>query len=391
MSDQLLFFSKHSVTRVEMLHFAAQKSGKVPLINSQIKPEGESDVAVFNHPEFDNHEQVVFCSDQQTGLRAIIAVHSTRLGPAVGGCRLWNYASDEEAIADVLRLSRGMTYKNAMAGLPLGGGKSVIIGDAKTIKSEALFQAFGRMLHRLSGSYYSAEDVNITTGDIMQVHKVTPYVAGLEGKSGNPGPFTAIGTYQGIKAAAMHKFGTADLAGKTIAVQGLGSVGFYLCEHLHKEGAKLIVTDINQAAVDRAVTQFGATAVGLHGIYEVEADIYAPCALGATLNDDTIGLLKAKVVAGCANNQLKQARHGEMLRQRGILYAPDYVINAGGIINVACEMRPQGYNADESTAKVNQIYQTLLNIFQRADAEDKPTSEIADVMAQEIISRGQQQ
>jgi len=345
-------------------------------------------VAVFNHPEFDHHEQVVFCDDKTTGLKAIIAVHSTALGPAVGGCRMWDYASDEAALVDVLRLSRGMTYKNAMAGLPLGGGKSVIIGDAKKIKSEQLFRAFGRFVHNLGGSYYSAEDVNITTGDIMQVYKETPYVAGLEGKSGNPGPFTALGTYRGVKAAAKHKFGSDDLSALTIAVQGLGSVGFGLCEYLHKEGAKLIVTDINPDSVNRAVTQFGATAVGLDDIYSVDADIYAPCALGATLNDDTIPQLKAKVIAGCANNQLKEARHGEVLRQKGILYAPDYVINAGGIINVAFEMRPQGYNAAESTAKVNEIYNTLLNIFQRADAEGKPTSAVADLMAQEIIAKG---
>ena len=345
-------------------------------------------MAVFNHPEFDNHEQVVFCSDAETGLKAIIAVHSTALGPAVGGCRLWDYVSDDAAIVDVLRLSRGMTYKNAMAGLPLGGGKSVIIGDAKKIKSEQLFRAFGRMVHRLSGSYYSAEDVNITTGDIMIVNKETPFVAGLEGKSGNPAPFTALGTYRGIKAAALHKFGTDDLRGKTVAIQGLGSVGFYLCEHLHQDGAKLIVTDINQDAVQRAVNQFGAIAVGLDDIYAADADIYAPCALGATLNDDTIPQLKAVIVAGCANNQLKEARHGDILRQKGILYAPDYVINAGGIINVAFEMRAEGYNADESTAKVNAIYDTLLNIFQRADAEQQATSKVADLMAQEIISRG---
>lgn len=345
-------------------------------------------MAVFNHSEFDNHEQLVFCSDAETGLKAIIAVHSTALGPAVGGCRLWNYESDEAAVNDVLRLSRGMTYKNAMAGLPLGGGKSVIIGDAKTIKSEALFRAFGRMVHRLSGSYYSAEDVNITTGDIMTVNKETPYVAGLEGKSGNPAPFTALGTYRGIKAAALHKYGSDNLAGKTVAVQGLGSVGFYLCEHLHKEGARLIVTDINQDAVKRAEEQFGATAVGLNDIYAVAADIYAPCALGATINDDTLPQLKVSIVAGCANNQLKEARHGDLLRQKGILYAPDYVINAGGIINVAFEMRPQGYNADESTTKVMAIYDTLLNIFRRADAEQQSTSVVADLMAQEIIRNG---
>ena len=345
-------------------------------------------MAVFNHSEFDSHEQVVFCADAETGLRAIIAVHSTALGPAVGGCRLWNYASDEAALNDVLRLSRGMTYKNAMAGLPLGGGKSVIIGDAKKIKSEALFRAFGRMVHRLSGSYYSAEDVNITTGDIMIVNKETPFVAGLEGKSGNPAPFTALGTYRGIKAAAKHKFGSDNLEGKTVAVQGLGSVGFYLCEHLHKEGARLIVTDINQEAVQRAVTLFGATAVDLDAIYAVDADVYAPCALGATLNDETIPLLKARIVAGCANNQLQQARHGEILRQKGILYAPDYVINAGGIINVASEMRAEGYSEQESTAKVMAIYDTLVNIFERADADNQPTSVVADLMAQEIIRRG---
>ena len=347
-------------------------------------------MAVFNHPEFDNHEQVVFCADQTTGLKAIIAVHSTRLGPAVGGCRLWDYVADEDALVDVLRLSRGMTYKNAMAGLPLGGGKSVIIGDAKTIKSEALFRKFGQFVHSLSGRYISAEDVNITTQDIHIVGQETPYVAGLDGKSGNPAPFTALGTYQGLKAAAKHKFGSDSLAGLTVAVQGLGSVGFYLCEYLHKEGAKLIVTDINQDAVSRAVAQFGATAVGLDEIYAQHCDIYAPCALGATINDQSIAQFNCKIIAGCANNQLKENRHGEMLRQKGILYAPDYVINAGGIINVSLELRPQGYNEAESTGMVMKIYHTLLNIFQRADAEQQPTNAIADVMAQEIIARGQQ-
>nr|WP_280847467.1 Glu/Leu/Phe/Val dehydrogenase family protein [Rheinheimera maricola] len=222
----------------------------------------------------------------------------------------------------------------------------------------------------------------------MIVNKETPYVAGLEGKSGNPAPFTALGTYRGIKAAAKHKFGSDDLSNRTVAIQGLGSVGFYLCEHLHKDGAKLIVTDINPQAISRAVEQFGAVAVGLDEIYSVDADVYAPCALGATVNDDTIPQLKARIVAGCANNQLKEARHGDMLRQQGILYAPDYVINAGGIINVAFEMRPEGYSEPESSAKVMLIYDTLLNIFQRADAENQSTSVIADLMAQEIIRRG---
>jgi len=345
-------------------------------------------VAVFNHPEFDNHEQVVFCSDRESGLQAIIAIHSTALGPACGGCRMWDYVSDEDALIDVLRLSRGMTYKNAMAGLPLGGGKAVIIGDAKTIKSEALFRKFGQYVHSLSGRYISAEDVNITTADISMVNQETPYVAGLEGKSGNPGPFTAIGTYRGIKAAAKHKFGSDDLSGRTVAVQGLGSVGFYLCEHLHKEGVKLIVSDINPAAVDRAVSQFGATAVGLNDIYAVECDVYAPCALGATINDDTLPQFKCAIIAGCANNQLKEARHGELLRQKGILYAPDYVINAGGIINVSMEIRPEGYDEAQSTKQVLAIYDTLLTVFARAAVTGQPTNVVADLMAQEIIARG---
>ncbi|WP_419569757.1 Leu/Phe/Val dehydrogenase [Rheinheimera sp.] len=342
-------------------------------------------MAVFNHPEFDNHEQVVFCSDESTGLKAIIAIHNTALGPATGGCRMWDYAADEEALVDVLRLSRGMTYKNAMAGLALGGGKSVIIGDAKKIKSEALFRKFGQFVHSVSGRYISAEDVNITTADIMMISKETPYVAGKEGASGNPSPFTALGCYKGIKAAVKHKLGLDSVEGLTVAVQGLGSVGFYLCEHLHNEGAKLIVTDINPDSVARAVAQFGATAVGLDEIYSQQADIYAPCALGATINDQTIPQLKCKIIAGCANNQLKESRHGDILRQMGILYAPDYVINAGGIINVSLEIRPEGYNAEESTAKVNQIYHTLLNLFERAEREQKPTNEVADLIAQEII------
>lgn len=343
-------------------------------------------MAVFNKVDFDNHEQVVFCSDEETGLKAIIAIHNTNLGPAVGGCRLWNYANEEDAVTDVLRLSKGMTYKNAIAGLPFGGGKSVIIGDAKTIKSEALFRKFGQFLQSLSGKYYSAEDVNITTGDIMTVNQETDYVFGLEGKSGNPAPFTALGTYLGLKAAVKHKLGTDSLKGVKVAIQGLGSVGLYLCEHLNKEGAELIVTDINQSAIDKAVTEYNATAVGLDEIYSQDVDVYAPCALGATINDDTIPQLKATIVAGCANNQLAQPRHGEVLLEKGILYAPDYVINAGGIINVSFEQDPEGYNAEKSTKKVNEIYNTLLQIFDRSDSEKVSTHVVADKMAQEIIA-----
>lgn len=345
-------------------------------------------LSVFSQAEYDNHEQVVFCSDESSGLKAIIAVHNTNCGPGVGGCRFWDYQSDEEALVDVLRLSKGMTYKNALAGLNFGGGKAVIIGDPKKLKSEALFRAFGRALNNLNGTYYSAEDVNITTGDIMIAHQETDFVVGLEGKSGNPAPFTALGTYLGIKAAAKHKFGTEDLAGKKLSIQGLGSVGMYLCEHLHKEGAELFVTDINPDAIAEAVEKYNATAISLDEIYGVDVDIYVPCALGATINDDTIPQLKAKVVAGCANNQLAEPRHGHVLKELGILYAPDYAINAGGIINIYFEQDENGYDADKATAKVGEIYQTLIDIFERADKEDKPTHEIADVIAKEIIARG---
>jgi leucine dehydrogenase len=345
-------------------------------------------VALFDLADFDNHEQVVFCSDDESGLKAIIAVHSTKLGAAVGGCRLWNYANDDEALVDVLRLSRGMTYKNAMAGLKMGGGKSVIIGDAKNIKSEALFKAFGRALQALGGRYISAEDVNITTGDIAIVNTETDYVTGLEGRSGNPAPFTALGTYLGIKAAVKHKFKTDDLTGLKVAIQGLGSVGYYLCEHLHKAGAKLVVTDLNDDALEKVKQEFGAEVVGLNAIYDQDVDIYAPCALGATINDTTIDRIKAKIVAGCANNQLAEPRHDQALLDRGILYAPDYVINAGGIINVSFEQDGQEYDASKSTAKVEEIYNTLIDIFAKAEAENKPTGIVADEMAREIIARG---
>jgi len=342
-------------------------------------------MAFFDLADFDDHEQVVFCSDEASGLKAIIAIHNTKLGPAIGGCRMWNYASDEEALVDALRLSKGMTYKNAMAGLTMGGGKSVIIGDAKTIKSEALFKAFGEALNRLNGRYLSAEDVNITTDDIAITNTVTPFVTGTEGKSGNPGPFTALGTFLGIKASVKHKFNRDDLTGLKVAVQGLGSVGYGLCEHLHKAGAILFVTDINQVALDKAATQLNATIVGLDEIYDQDVDVYAPCALGASINDNTISRLKAKIVAGCANNQLAEKRHDQALVDNGILYAPDYVINAGGIINVSFE---EDYCIEKSTKKVEEIYDTLLDVFTKADEQNRPTGIIADEMAREIINNG---
>ncbi len=348
----------------------------------------ELPLTVFSQPEFDNHEQIVFANDEATGLRAIIAVHNTNCGPAVGGCRFWNYDNDEDALVDVLRLSKGMTYKNALAGLNFGGGKAVIIGDPKKLKSEALFRAFGKKLNNLNGTYYSAEDVNITTADIMQAYQETDFVVGLEGKSGNPAPFTAYGTYLGIKAAVKHKFNRESLDGLTFSIQGLGSVGMYLCKRLFEENAKLIVTDINQESVEKAISEFGATAVGLDEIYAVDADVYVPCALGATINDDTIPQLKVKVVAGCANNQLQLPIHGTKLKDLGILYAPDYAINAGGIINIFFEQDKDGYSASKANKKVEEIYDTLTEIFVRADKENKPTHQVADILAQEIIKNG---
>jgi len=342
-------------------------------------------MAFFDLADYDDHEQVVFCNDKASGLKAIIAVHNTKLGPAVDGCRLWDYASDEEALVDALRLSKGMTYKNAMAGLQMGGGKSVILGDPKTIKSEALFKAFGEALNRLNGRYLSAEDVNITTDDIAIANTVTPFVTGTEGKSGNPAPFTALGTFLGIKASVKYKLGRDELKGLKGAVQGLGSVGYGLCEHLHNAGAELFVTDINQAALDKAALELDATIVGLDEIYDQDVDVYAPCALGASINDDTIKRLKAKIVAGCANNQLAEPRHDQALVDSSILYAPDYVINAGGIINISFE---ENYCAQRSTKKVEEIYNTLLDVFTKAEEQNRPTGMIADEMARTIIKDG---
>ena len=281
-----------------------------------------------------------------------------------------------------------MTYKNAMAGLKLGGGKGVIIGDPKKLKSEVLFKAFGQAVNNLNGRYYTAEDVNITTADMAIVNQSTAFVSGLEGKSGNPGPFTALGTFLGIKAAVKFKLKKDDLSGIKVAVQGLGSVGYSLCEKLHAAGAELFVTDINQATLDKAAAELNATVVGLDEIYAQDVDVFSPCALGAAINDDTIPQLKATIVAGCANNQLAEARHDKVLLEKGILYAPDYVINAGGIINVALEIYPEPYCAESATKLVENIYNTLITVFETAAANNMPTGFIADEMARNIIAKG---
>ena len=343
-------------------------------------------MAVFNLRDYDDHEQVVFCRDVESGLKAVISIHSTALGPAVGGCRMWEYNSDEGALIDALRLSRGMSYKNALAGLKMGGGKSVIIGNSRTMKSEELFRAFGRFIENLNGQYISAEDVGINPNDMAIVHKETNHVVGLEGRSGDPSPVTAYGVYKGMKAAAKHRLGREDLTGLKIAVQGLGHVGYYLCEHLKNEGAELIVTDINKDSIDRVVTNLGAKAVSTDDIYSQDVDIYAPCALGATLNDVTLPQLKCSIVAGAANNQLAEDRHGEQLKKQGILYTPDYVINAGGIINVSFETEGKEYSKQDALNKVDEIYGTLLEVFEIADSEQKTTNTVADELARRRIA-----
>lgn len=336
--------------------------------------------------EFD-YEQLVFCQDKNSGLRAMIAVHDTTLGPALGGARMWMYDTEEDAIRDVLRLSRGMTYKNAAAGLNLGGGKAVIIGDPKKDKSEELFRAFGRFVQGLNGRYITAEDVGTSVEDMDFIYQETDYVTGKSpafGSSGNPSPVTAYGVYRGMKAAAKVAFGSDDLSDKTIAVQGLGNVAYNLCTHLHKEGATLVVTDINEQRVKQAVEQFGAKAVDPNDIYDAQCDIFSPNALGGIINDDNIPRLKCRLIAGAANNQLQTARHGEIVEANDIVYAPDYVLNAGGVINVADEL--MGYNRERALKKVETIYDNVLKVFAIAERDSIPSYLAADRMAEERIA-----
>jgi leucine dehydrogenase len=343
---------------------------------------------IFGYLERYDYEQLVFCQDQESGLKAIIAIHDTTLGPALGGTRMWTYDSEEAAIEDALRLARGMTYKNAAAGLNLGGGKTVIIGNPQTDKSEALFRAFGRYIQGLNGRYITAEDVGTTVADMDIIHEETDYVTGISpafGSSGNPSPVTAYGVYRGMKAAAKAAFGTDLLEGKVIAVQGVGNVAYNLCRYLHEEKANLIVTDINIEAVKKTVSEFGAKAVEPNEIYGVDCDIFSPCALGAVINDETIPKLKAKVIAGAANNQLKDTKHGQVIHEMGIMYAPDYVINAGGVINVADEL--YGYNRERAMKKVEQIYDNVQKVFEIAKRDSIPTYLAADRMAEERIEK----
>lgn len=343
---------------------------------------------LFDQPSFDGHESVLFCHDAASGLRAIIAVHSTRLGPAAGGCRMWAYAREEDALNDALRLSRGMTYKSAIAGLPLGGGKAVILGDARTAKTPALMRAFGQCVNRLGGAYYTAEDVGTNVEDMRQIAQGTKFVAGLtDGKhaSGDPSPFTARGVYLGMELAVARALGRSTLRDTAVAIQGLGNVGFRLAQMLHAAGARLLVADVNPAAVDRARTELGATVVDDETIYDQPVDVFAPCALGAVLSAETIPRLRARVVAGGANNQLADAACGAALAKRGILYAPDYVINGGGIINVAGEILGTG-TPEWVAQKLDALMQTLARILDTARESGRPTHQVADRMVEERLA-----
>lgn len=346
---------------------------------------------LFAMKDYDDHELVVFGRDLDTGLRAIIAVHSTVLGPAAGGCRMWPYASTSEAVTDVLRLSRGMSYKNAMAGLPFGGGKAVIIGDSRTGKTPELFGAYGRFVDSLGGRYVTAEDVGTTTSDMEFVSLQTRYVSGLGGDSGaaggDPAPRTALGVFLGIKAGVRFKLGRTDLHNLCVAVQGVGGVGYHLCQLLAAEGARLVVCDVRPPAAERARAEFNARVVPVETIHSQDAEVFAPCALGAVLNAQSIPQLRASIVAGAANNQLASDADGTSLYSKGVLYAPDYVINAGGIISVAREYSG-GRSEAQVTAEIGGIPERLTEIFERSRREKRPTNVIADDLARQRIRRG---
>lgn len=341
---------------------------------------------VFGQLSFDDHEQIIFCHDKDTGLKAIIGIHNTVLGPALGGTRMWPYQNEWEALNDVLRLSRGMTLKSAITGLNLGGGKAVIIGDSSTQKTPELMKKFGEFVHSLNGKYITAEDVGMTTQDMDLVREVTPYVTGIsetKGGAGNPSPITAFGVFMGMKAAAKFKFGTDSLEDRKIFVQGVGSVGGALIEYLLDEGAKVTITDINNECLQKVAKRYHVDIFD-GDFFDEQMDIYAPCALGATINDDTVYRLNAQIVAGAANNQLADENvHGRILKERGVLYTPDFLINAGGIINVYAEL--ENYGKQEIMRKTENIYNTTLEILERSKREDITTNQAAVQIANERI------
>lgn len=345
---------------------------------------------IFQKIEEHEHEQVVFCYEPAAGYRGIIAIHNSTLGPALGGTRFWSYQNDEDALTDVLRLSRGMTYKAAVAGLNLGGGKSVIIGNPAVDGDdrEGVFRAHGRHVEALGGRYITAEDVNTSPGDMESVFAETKHVVGLQGRSGDPSPVTAWGTFRAAQACAKFLWGRDDVAGKTVAVQGVGHVGYYLCKLFHEAGAHLIVSDVAAQRTKRVADEFAAKVVAPDAIYGVPADIFAPCALGAVINDETLKALRAAVVCGAANNQLAEERHGDALARRGIVYAPDYVANAGGLINVNAEI--EGWSLEQSHKKAGEIYDSVLQVLKIARDEGIPSYRAADRLAEERVAKAEQ-
>jgi leucine dehydrogenase len=358
------------------------------MIETKSKDSKTNQVELLDVMTSSSHEQVVFCQDNKTGLKAIIAIHDTTLGPALGGTRMWDYNQEKDAVTDVLRLSRGMTFKAAITGLKLGGGKAVILGDAKTQKNEALMRRFGVFVNSLNGKYITAEDVGMSTEDMRFVKMETNFVTGIPiemGGGGDPSPVTAFGVYMGMKAAAKYKWGSDSLKNRTVLVQGVGHVGENVVKHLTEEGANVIINDINKDNIKRVCELFNPKVVGSDNIYETEMDIYSPCALGATLNDNTIYKLKCEIIAGAANNQLDdEVKHAEILKDLGILYAPDFLINAGGLINVYSELN--GYDRELALNQTKKIYDTTLEIFEKAEKESITTHNAALIIAQERIN-----
>ncbi|WP_448519854.1 Glu/Leu/Phe/Val dehydrogenase dimerization domain-containing protein [Rhodoflexus sp.] len=357
-------------------------------MTTETQPLVATESNVFAQVDALGHEQVVFCHDSYTGLKAIIAIHNTVLGPAMGGTRMWAYSSESVALEDVLRLSRGMTFKNAIAGLHLGGGKAVIIGDSRKIKTEALLRMYGKFIKNLNGKYITAEDMGITERDMEDIAQETSFVGGLpeyRGGSGSPSGMTALGTYVGMKAAAKKAFGTDSLEGKTIAVQGVGSVGEILVEYLAKENAKIFITDVFEERIKKVAARFNVTVVNADQIYDVPADIYSPSAMGATINDNTLSRLKAQVIAGCANNQLADEDiHGTICMNRGIIYVPDFVINSGGVINIATEIAGS-YNRAWAIAKTEEIYDRVTQVLNAAESQRRNAQVVATEIAWQRI------
>lgn len=358
------------------------------ITSSKNKAESDQNFPVFSQILAREHEQIILCSDLQSGLKAVIAIHNTTLGPSLGGVRMWPYPTEAEAIRDVLRLSRGMTYKHAISGLNLGGGKAVIIGDPRKDKSEALFRAFGRYVDGLGGRYLTAEDVGVTVRDMEWIHSETKYVTGISkslGGGGDPSPVTAFGVYMGMKACALKAYGNDSLEGKRIAVQGAGKVGSYLAEHLSKEGAVVYISDIFEEKANEVAELTGAEVVEPDEIYRLDANIFSPCALGGVINDDTIRQLKCDIVAGGANNILEdEEKHSRLLMDFGIVYAPDYAINAGGVINISSEL--EGYNSERAHQKTSRIYNTILNILNHAEENRTTTLVASNILAEERIN-----